>query len=179
MATPSSPSPALRRGQAVRGNPNNRVSPRRGRRGSVVHFDEVTSIYQAGAENDSSDRQHLQGTLRREPAEEDYGHEYEEHGRSKRCCYNVSILLDKHWVTQFFRACAVLNLLSLVCSSPWKVCERTQSLENSTKSDCQAVFFQFVIIASVDFIVSIVYTIHLFLVIQSILFQSFWDRKVH
>lgn len=178
MATPSSP--ALRRGQAVRGNAvsrgNGRLSPRRGRRGSVVHFDEVTSIYPP--EDDPSDPQYRQGTLRPEPTEEDYrGHEYEEHGPSRRCCYNTSTLLEKPWVTQFFRVCAVLNLLSLACSSPWRVCDGTSGSPEGEIKDCEEVFLQFVIIASVDFIVSIVYTIHLLLVFQSILFHTFWGRK--
>ena len=177
MATGSSP--ALRRGQAVRGNAGysrgeGRVSPRRDRRGSVVHFDEVTSIYPAGIEADNSDPQHLQGTLRGEPTEEEYSGHDEDHSPSKRCCYSMSVLLEKPWVTQFFRICAVLNLLSLACSSPWRVCSGSSEEE---RGNCEGVFYQFVVIASVDFIVSIVYTVQLILVIQSVLFHRFWEKK--
>jgi len=143
----------------------------------VVHFDEVTSIYPAGTEADNNDPQHLQGTLRGEPTEEEYsGHEYEDHNPSKRCCYSMSVLLEKPWVTQFFRICAVLNLLSLACSSPWRVCSGSSEDE---RSDCEGVFYQYVVIASVDFIVSIVYTVQLIFVIQSVLFHRFWEKKGH
>lgn len=149
----------------------------------MVHFDEITSIYPAGPEDESNDPQHLQGTLRREPTDEDYSSpEYEDHGPSRKCCYNMSTLLEKQWVIQFFRGCAVLNLLSLACSSPWRVCNKTSMPSEELQSmveDCNGVFLQFVIIASVDLVVSIVYTIHLVLVLQSILFRSFWERKAN
>lgn len=71
MATPSSP--ALKRSQASRGHLGD-TSPRRARRGSVVHFDEITAIF--------DDTLHQVGTLRSElePELED-----EEQGGAERC----------------------------------------------------------------------------------------------
>lgn len=172
-------SPGLRRGQAIKGSTgmysvSGKNSNRRGSRGSAVHFDEVTSIYPAGPD-ENYDPQHQVGFLRREPNEDYYqGAEYEDRVSSKKWCYTCNTLLERPWVGRFFSLCSVLNLLSLACSSPWRVCE----LESTKDFDeCGGVFLQFVIITFVDFVLSIVYTIQLTMATQCILVHFCKDHK--
>lgn len=165
-------SPALKRSQAARGA--NAASPRRGRRGSAVHFDEITSIYPLEPGNDVfPDSQQLVGTLTSEPEEDD-----DLAGSGK--CHTCNTLLERRSVRRFFRVCAVLNLLSLAFSAPLRVCPPISEGVNSTKSDqsCDGVFVQFVVIAVVDLILAVLYTVQLIMRLQyNIFVQCYMHRK--
>ena len=151
--------PALKRTSATRGhyNPSGNVSPRRGRRGSVT-FDEITSIYPL--EGDSTDPQQQVGILRSDPEEETL-----DQGRHTRC-YTCNTLVEKKSIRIFFRFCAVVNLLSLGLSAPLRVC----SLDNDEENKCLDVFYQFVIIAGVDLVLSILYGVQVYLWTQYLIF---------
>ena len=167
---------ALRRSQAIKGssgfyNVSEKTSPRRTRRGSSVHFDEITSIYPA---DESNDPHHQLGTLRGDSNNDgDRGAEYEDRMNGTRCLYTCSTLLERPWVGRFFSVISLLNLLSLACSSPWRVCD---SAIDGGLDRCEDVFFQFVIITAVDFVISLVYTIQLFMVAQYTIFQCYQDH---
>ena len=168
MATPSSP--ALKRRQATRGVSiaDGSPSPRRGRRGSAVKFDETTSIFRLGepglvGETNGTDQHHV-GTLRSEPEEE------EEQGGSDHCYFCIT-LLEKHSVRKFFQICAAFNLLSLMFSAPLRVCERMEG-SATNESRCEGVFIQFVVITVADLVLAILYTLQLALVIM-----AFCSRK--
>ena len=174
MATPSSP--ALKRSQATRGFHNaGHISPRRGRRGSAVTFDAITSIYPL---DEAGDSHHL-GTLASEVEEED-----EQSGSNR--CYTCNTLLERRSVRWFFSLCAVLNLLSLVFSAPLRMCE-PEGIANCTQwgngtstesgGDCTGVFAQFVVIAIVDFVLAIFYTIQLVLRLQYAVFLCLTGHK--
>ena len=147
------------------------TSPRRGRRGSAVTFDAVTSVYPFEDFSDS----HLQdtGTLRSEIEEE------EDQAASGKC-YTCNTLLERRSVRRFFCLCAVLNLLSLAFSAPLRVCSNLPEAEgtnctkflvkNGSGEDCKGVFIQFVVIAVVDFIVAILYTFQFVLRMQYTIF---------
>lgn len=178
MASPTSP--ALKRSQGTRGHhhqvPGN-TSPRRGRRGSAVHFDEITSIFPLGRGGDSlPDTQHHAGTLRSEPEED------EDQSGAERC-YTCSTLLERHWVKKFFRVCAVFNLLSLAFSAPLRVCLERGNGENDTdmhdtvREDCTGVFIQFVVIAIADVILALLYTTQLLMRLQYTAFLCFRRDK--
>lgn len=166
MAAPSSP--ALKRSQAARGV---HASPRRGRRGSAVHFDETTSIYPL--EPVFPDTQQLVGTLTSEPEDDD-----DQAGSGK--CHTWNTLLERRSVRRFFRVCAVLNLLSLAFSAPLRVCppitEEGQG-GNSTDGSCDGVFVQFVVIAVVDLILAVLYTVQLIMRLQYNIFVWYTHRK--
>ena len=156
--SPTSPNPALRRAQATIRHHDQ--SDGRGRRGSAVTFDAITSVYPF---DDFSDPQVQDtGTLGEEEEEE------EDPGNSGRY-YTCSTLLERRSVRRFFRLCAVLNLLSLAFSAPLRVCTDTPEDINCTTAqdppgeDCDGVFAQFVTIAVVDFIVAVLYTFQLVL----------------
>lgn len=167
MATPSSP--ALKRSQATRGPHNlpGNPSPRRGRRGSAVTFDETTSIFRAPADvhNGLSTSGPDLGTLRSEPEEEE-----EELGGTDSC-YACSTLMEKSRVRKFFQVCAVINLLSLMFSAPLRVCGP------DTPEYCDDVFIQYVIIAVVDFVLSVLYTVQLVLVIVALCSRARGRKK--
>lgn len=178
MATPSSP--ALKRTQATRGHHHqvpDDSSPRRGRRGSGVHFDEITSIFPFDRGGDSlpSDPHHHAGTLRSEPEED------EDQSGAERC-YTCSTLLERHWVKKFFRVCAVFNLLSLAFSAPLRVCTERKNGGNNTDmpgEDCEGVFIQFVVIAAADVILALLYTTQLLMRVQYTAFLCFRrDKRV-
>lgn len=166
MAASSSPGPTLRRGMGFHNAGS--TSPRRGRRGSAVTFDAVTSVYPF--EDFSDSHLHDTGTLRSEVEEE------EDQAVSGKC-YACNTLLERRGVRKFFRLCAVLNLLSLAASAPLRVCSDL-NLPEGTKSctmfeskpeleeDCKGVFIQFVVIAVVDLIVAILYTFQFVLRLQ-------------
>ena len=173
MATPSSP--ALKRAKATRGPHNvagSSTSPRRGRRGSAVTFDETT-IYPLS--NPSLNRenslpvsdQHQVGSLRQDQEEED------EQGGSDSC-YVCSTFMEKHSVQKFFQVCAAINLLSLVFSAPLRVCDMP---EKDTDGSCEAVFIQFVVIAAVDLILAFVYSVQLVMVVIGLCSRGY-QRKV-
>lgn len=170
MATQSSP--ALRRNQQdARGFHYAAANARRGRRGSAVTFDEITSVFPLDS-RDLPDRQHA-GTLRSDSEENDDQGSYD-------TCYTCNTLLERRWVRRLFRLCAVLNLLSLACSAPLRVCEERKNtgLGNCTgeeEESCIGVFTQFVVIAIVDFVVSLLYTLQLIMRIQ---YTVFYCRKV-
>lgn len=177
MATISSPT--LKRTQATRHHGPINISPRRVRRGSGVHFDEITSIFPLDRVDSVPDSQHHAGTLRSEPEEED------QIGAER--CYTCNTLLERHWVKKFFRVCAVFNLLSLAFSAPLRVCsERGNSTEpdggNSTDipgENCEGVFIQFVVIAVADVILALLYTVQLLLRVQYTVFLCFRrDKRV-
>ena len=171
MATPSSP--ALKRSQAARGLGVHAPSPRRGRRGSAVHFDEITSIYPLEPGNDVfPDTQQLVGTLTSEPEDDD-----DQAGSGK--CHTCNTLLERRSVRRFFRVCSVLNLLSLAFSAPLRVCPLPAAEGNSTEEDksCEGVFIQFVVIAVVDLILAVLYTVQLVMRLQYNIFVWYTHRK--
>ena len=162
-------SPALKRNQATRGHhhPPGSASPRKS--GSAVTFDVKTSIYPLDNVLDPFQQVDV-GTLRSEPDGKD---EEEDQVNSERC-YTCNTLLERRYIKRFFRICAVLNLLSLAFSAPLRVC---------TKNDddkCDAVVIQFIVIAVVDLIVAILYTLQLFMRTQYtiFLFCQGHNRKV-
>lgn len=164
MATPSSSPALLKRGQATRGHHHHHAtgdgSPRRGRRGSAVHFDEITSIYPVDTPQQDV------GTLRSDAEEDD------DQGGAERC-YAYSTLLQKRSVKKFFRVCAVFNLLSLAFSAPLRVCSEAANGGNGTDAsgeDCQGVFVQFVVIAGADLVLALLYTVQLFMRVQYTVF---------
>ena len=173
MAAPTVTSPTLKRTQATRHHGPVNISPRRGRRGSGVHFDEITSIFPLDRVDSLPDSQHHAGTLRSEPEEEE-----DQIGAEK--CYTYSTLLGRHWVKKFFRVCAVFNLLSLAFSAPLRVCPEMKDGQNVTDTsgeDCDGVFIQFVIIAAADVILALLYTLQLLMRIQYTVFLCFGKNK--
>ena len=120
-------------------------------------FDETTSIFPlartpGGTTNGLPGPPDL-GTLRSEPEEEE-----DELGGSDSC-YVCSSFMGKRSVRKFFQVCAVINLLSLMFSAPLRVCD------SSMTEDCEDVFIQYVVIAVVDFVLAVVYTVQLVLVV--------------
>ena len=77
------------------------------------------------------------------------------------------LLVEKRRVRQFFRLCAVVNVLSLTCSGPFMRCEGGYS--------CTA---QFVIIACVDFVLSVLFTVQLVARLQYAWWQHTTAKKV-
>lgn len=157
----STSSPALKRGHAGRSRQHaaSHAVPRRGRRGSVT-FDEKTSIYPFNA---NTDPQLQAGTLRTDQVEE----EEEEDQSGSDNCYTCSTLVERRSFRRLFRVCAVVNLLSLAFSAPLRICN------DEEESDCDGVFIQFLIITVVDFIVALVYTLHLALRIQYLVYHRY------
>ena len=90
------------------------------------------------------------------------------HLRLEKCV----TLVEKKRVRQFFRLCAVVNVLSLMASGPFQPCRsmRTDN-RNETNYDC---FPQFVTIACVDFVLSVLFTIQLVARLQ----YAWWQRKI-
>ena len=140
MATPASP--------ALRRTVTTASSPRHGRRGSVT-FDKQTSVY----EGERLELRDLHG-----------GEEEEELLRSTggkwRSCY---VLVEKRYYRQFFRFCAVVNIVSLLFSPPllYRQCvdPDPQTSIGNRQTNCTAVFAQFVFAACVDFVLSLIYTL--------------------
>ncbi len=162
--------PVLKRGQAARGHHHHHqqssegTGDRRGRRGSAVTFDEITSIYPLPG-SEVSDLQQEVGALRGEPEEEE-----EDYGQSSsERCYSCNTLLEKKRVRQFFRVCGVINLLSLAFSAPLQTC----SEGNNQGDNCDGVFIQFVTIAVIDVLVSLVYTVKFIMQLHYTIFIIF------
>lgn len=79
------------------------------------------------------------------------------------------LLVEKRSVRQFFRLCAVVNVLSLMCSGPFMDCE-------AEGYDC---FVQYVTIASVDFVLSVLFTMQLVARLQYAWWQHTTAKKVY
>ncbi len=71
-------------------------------------------------------------------------------GRAKRLFH---ALIEQRRARQFFRLCAMVNILSLVFSAPLVQC-------GGGKDACTEHFVTFLVIASVDLVMSVLYSIH-------------------
>lgn len=86
------------------------------------------------------------------------------------CSEKCVTLVEKRRVRQFFRLCAVVNVLSLMASGPFQPCRLNTRAPDDTGYDC---FPQFVTIACVDFVLSVLFTIQLVARLQ----YAWWYRK--
>lgn len=86
------------------------------------------------------------------------------------CSEKCVTLVEKRRVRQFFRLCAVVNVLSLMASGPFQSCSLNTRAPDDTGYDC---FPQFVTIACVDFVLSVLFTIQLVARLQ----YAWWYRK--
>ena len=88
------------------------------------------------------------------------------------CSEKCVTLVEKRRVRQFFRLCAVVNVLSLMASGPFQSCRSnmTNMRNNDTGYDC---FPQYVTIACVDFVLSVLFTVQLVARLQ----YAWWYRK--
>ena len=133
MASPSSPSLKQTAGIST-------PSPRHGRRGSVT-FDKQMSVYppSEGGLRDGEDEEEL----------------LKSSSGKWRSCY---VLVEKRIYRQFFRFCAVVNILSLLLSPPlmYRECKDDPN-DNST--NCVAVKAQLIAVTCVDFVLSLIYTL--------------------
>lgn len=129
MASPSSP--ALKHTAGI-----STPSPRHGRRGSVT-FDKQTSVYppSEGELRDGEDEEELLNSA----------------SGKWRSCY---VLVEKRIYRQFFRFCAVVNILSLLLSPPFKY---RQCKEDSKV--CDAVRAQFIVVTCVNLVLGLIYTL--------------------
>ena len=135
MASPSSPS--LKRTAGI-----STPSPRHGRRGSVT-FDKQMSVYPPS-----------EGELRDGEDEEEL---LKSSSGKWRSCY---VLVEKRIYRQFFRFCAVVNILSLLLSPPfmYRQCKDNPNPYGNS-SDCVAVKAQLIAVTCVDFVLSLIYTL--------------------
>ena len=131
MASPSSPALKYTAGIST-------PSPRHGRRGSVT-FDKQTSVYppSEGELKDGEDEEELLNSA----------------SGKWRSCY---VLVEKRIYRQFFRFCAVVNILSLLLSPPFKY---RQCKEDGSVPECVAVRAQFIVVTCVDLVLSLIYTL--------------------
>lgn len=91
---------------------------------------------------------------------------------ARRLCLEKCVtLVEKKRVRQFFRLCAVVNVLSLMASGPFQQC-RPMRPDNRSETDYDC-FPQFVTIACVDFVLSVLFTIQLVARLQ----YAWWQRK--
>lgn len=86
------------------------------------------------------------------------------------CSEKCVTLVEKRRVRQFFRLCAVVNVLSLMASGPFQSCRLNTRAPDDTGYDC---FPQFVTIACVDFVLSVLFTVQLVARLQ----YAWWYRK--
>ena len=148
MATPSSPS--LKRTRALRSHRHTpashggSVSPSP-RRGSVT-FDTQTSVYHPDQP---------QGTLTETKDDDEVGTKVGYSG-----CFPCHYLVERRWARRLFRVLAVFNLTSLIFASPLKKCS------GDSEDDCTGVRIQFVVIACVDFMLAVLYTLQTLLRIE-------------
>ena len=124
------------------------ASPRQGRRGSVT-FDTQVSAYPP---DPAESLEQLE--LREETADEEEQLQVETTEKFGVC----RALIEKRAFRRFFRACACVNILALIFSAPLKHCEGPGRPER--EEACEAHFILFVVISCVDFILSILYTVH-------------------
>ena len=139
---------------------NKTPSPRRGRRGSVT-FVHQTSIYP-----DDGEGEEQQGLLKGSKEEEEV-----DQRPIRGNCYGCHFLVENKLARRLFRVCAVLNLISLVFSAPLRQCDPAGGNEQF----CDHVFVQLIIIAVVDFLLAILYSLQTYVRFQYSLYQ--YQRK--
>ena len=144
-------------------------SPRRGRRGSVT-FDHQTSIFP-----EDGDGEERQGVLKGAKGEE----EEIERRPGRGSCYGCHFLVENKVARRLFRVCAVLNLISLMFSAPWKRCDPPQECDPDVWGDCcDLIFVQLVIITILDTLLALVYTIQTYVRFQYSLYQREKNKQV-
>ena len=92
--------------------------------------------------------------------------------RSILCC---GLFIDKKPVSFLFRVMAVVNLVSLTASAPVWICRDTRRESPNTLESVYNCYAHFAVIASVDAVLAVVFTVHLLL---RVFYELWWKLEV-